>query len=237
MAGGADDTAMRTTLGSGGYGQVSGWLTMPTRPVSLEAWIKHDGSTYLRMTTGVTIAGWSDEVGYQLSLMAYTVDADTIELGLYTDGGNAHYDWTTGGDTSWRHVVGTVDASGVITLWLDGIARGTGSSPYQGQASAVPLRIGSGAADGATTTAWPGSIDEVAVYSTALSGTQVGNPRAAGVGGGPPPSDPTGVDVVMLRLYPATGAGMPGNPFASSSDANARRIIAYGVRNPFRFTF
>ena len=27
----------------------------------------------------------------------------------------------------------------------------------------------------------------------------------------------------------------PGNPFASSSDPNKRRIIAYGLRNPFRF--
>ena len=32
-----------------------------------------------------------------------------------------------------------------------------------------------------------------------------------------------------------TGDGLPGNPFADSSDANARRIIAYGFRNPFRF--
>jgi PKD repeat protein len=29
---------------------------------------------------------------------------------------------------------------------------------------------------------------------------------------------------------------VPGNPFYSSSDANARRIVAYGLRNPFRFT-
>ena len=31
--------------------------------------------------------------------------------------------------------------------------------------------------------------------------------------------------------------GAPGNPLASSSNANARRIVAYGLRNPFRFTF
>jgi len=29
---------------------------------------------------------------------------------------------------------------------------------------------------------------------------------------------------------------VPGNPFYSSPDANARRIVAYGLRNPFRFT-
>ena len=30
---------------------------------------------------------------------------------------------------------------------------------------------------------------------------------------------------------------LPGNPLLGSADANARRIIAYGLRNPFRFTF
>ena len=28
--------------------------------------------------------------------------------------------------------------------------------------------------------------------------------------------------------------GLPGNPYASSSDPNKRRVIAYGLRNPFR---
>jgi len=28
---------------------------------------------------------------------------------------------------------------------------------------------------------------------------------------------------------------MPGNPFAASADPNKRRIVAYGMRNPFRF--
>ena len=40
----------------------------------------------------------------------------------------------------------------------------------------------------------------------------------------------------LLRVDPATGNGLPSNPLAASSDANARRIVAYGFRNPFRFT-
>lgn len=46
--------------------------------------------------------------------------------------------------------------------------------------------------------------------------------------------DPTGLGGTILRVDPATGAGMPDNPLAGSADANARRIIAYGLRNPFR---
>jgi glucose/arabinose dehydrogenase/PKD repeat protein len=47
---------------------------------------------------------------------------------------------------------------------------------------------------------------------------------------------PATLDGAVLRIEPATGAGVPGNPFFSSSDANARRIVAYGLRNPFRMT-
>ena len=50
-------------------------------------------------------------------------------------------------------------------------------------------------------------------------------------------SDPATLDGALLRINPDTGAGAAGNPFASSTDANARRIIAYGLRNPFRITF
>ncbi len=49
--------------------------------------------------------------------------------------------------------------------------------------------------------------------------------------------DPAGLDGTILRLDPATGAAMAGNPNIGSPDLNARRIISYGVRNPFRFTF
>jgi uncharacterized repeat protein (TIGR01451 family) len=48
--------------------------------------------------------------------------------------------------------------------------------------------------------------------------------------------DPTGLDGAILRIDPATGLGKAGNPFAGSSDVNARRIAAYGMRNPFRIT-
>ena len=50
-------------------------------------------------------------------------------------------------------------------------------------------------------------------------------------------SDPTTLDGAVLRLNPVTGAAMPGNPLIGSTDVNARRIIAHGLRNPFRFTF
>nr|MDP9491685.1 PQQ-dependent sugar dehydrogenase [Actinomycetota bacterium] len=49
-------------------------------------------------------------------------------------------------------------------------------------------------------------------------------------------SDPVTLDGTVLRVNPDTGFAMPGNPLGFSSDANARRIIAHGLRNPFRMT-
>ncbi|MBA2489870.1 MAG: PQQ-dependent sugar dehydrogenase [Chloroflexi bacterium] len=48
--------------------------------------------------------------------------------------------------------------------------------------------------------------------------------------------DPTGLDGTIIRVDPATGAAWATNP-AQGPDENARRIIAHGFRNPFRFTF
>lgn len=48
--------------------------------------------------------------------------------------------------------------------------------------------------------------------------------------------DPVSLDGTVIRVDRATGAGVAGNPLAASSDPNARRIISYGLRNPFRIT-
>ena len=48
--------------------------------------------------------------------------------------------------------------------------------------------------------------------------------------------DPVTLDGSIIRVDPTTGAAMPGNPLAGNSDLNARRIVAHGLRNPFRFT-
>jgi len=51
-----------------------------------------------------------------------------------------------------------------------------------------------------------------------------------------PAGQPASLDGTVIRVDPATGDAMPDNPNAGSSDADARRIVAYGLRNPFRFT-
>ena len=47
--------------------------------------------------------------------------------------------------------------------------------------------------------------------------------------------DPTGLDGAIIRVDPDTGDPLPTNP--GTGDLNRRRIVAYGLRNPFRFAF
>jgi len=51
-------------------------------------------------------------------------------------------------------------------------------------------------------------------------------------------SDPTGLAGTLIRINPDTGLAVSTNAsYATGRDENDRRIIAYGLRNPFRFTF
>ena len=132
---------------------------------------------------------------------------------------------------AWHHVVATYDGT-VMRAYIDGAAA-TGSG--------VTTTINTVAGDhwiGTTgSDFFNGSIDEVALYTRALSAADVAShyQAASSVAGGT--SDPVGLDGTIIRIDPATGAGVSDNPLAASADANARRIVAYGFRNPFRFTF
>jgi len=46
--------------------------------------------------------------------------------------------------------------------------------------------------------------------------------------------DPLGLDGTVIRVDRSSGAGVAGNPWEASQDANGRRVVAYGLRNPFR---
>jgi glucose/arabinose dehydrogenase len=51
-----------------------------------------------------------------------------------------------------------------------------------------------------------------------------------------PAGEPVTLNGTLLRVDPATGDALLSNPLAAHADANARRIVGYGMRNPYRFT-
>jgi len=50
-------------------------------------------------------------------------------------------------------------------------------------------------------------------------------------------SGPAVLNGTLIRIDPFTGSALANNPLSASADPNARRIVGYGFRNPFRFTF
>ena len=75
-------------------------------------------------------------------------------------------------------------------------------------------------------------------------GIGVANTRPSGRGGGlrsqslgRPSGEPVVLNGTIIRVDPSTGAAAPGNPLAGHASANARKVVAYGLRNPFRITF
>jgi glucose/arabinose dehydrogenase len=77
----------------------------------------------------------------------------------------------------------------------------------------------------------PGGVGGIESVPTAEGGSLRSQSlrRAAG--------EPVLLNGALLRLDPATGEPAPGNPNSGAASIDARRIIAYGFRNPFRFVF
>jgi glucose/arabinose dehydrogenase len=52
-----------------------------------------------------------------------------------------------------------------------------------------------------------------------------------------PSSQPATLGGTIARVSPETGQPLPDNPNIAAPDLNRQRIVAYGLRQPFRFTF
>ena len=63
---------------------------------------------------------------------------------------------------------------------------------------------------------------------------RLGAKESASINGGK-----TTLDGSIIRIDPDTGLGVSGNPLfnTAGADANEKRLVAYGLRNPFRFSF
>ena len=97
-----------------------------------------------------------------------------------------------GPDGTWQHVVGVYDQGGAtVTIYVNGLPSGTiGTPPAAGPtATIIPTSIGAG--QGGIGSAYDmyfkGSIDEVAIYNTALTAAQVAAHKCLQYGASQPP--------------------------------------------------
>ena len=137
-----------------------------------------------------------------------------------------------------RHFyVGTYDRAN-IRLYIDGAQVASAPATAAIPSTTQPLAIGNKPTSTDARDPWPGVLDEVSIHNVALGAAQVSQLWSTGSAGpGTGAGDPTTLDGSLLRVDPSSGVGGSGNPLAGSTDANERRVIAHGFRNPFRFAF
>jgi hypothetical protein len=196
-----------------------------TAPFSAEIWFRHTANgTYRRVIGAENASGQGWHIYSQNAAWGF-VRSGAGGAAEVTDGAAA--------GSGWVHAVATYDGT-TMRLFENGSEIALPMASSQSLPSDTTFFVGR--YGGAPVSMFNGTIDEPAIYSYALSPADIVAHFAA-ASAQSPTGDPTGLDGTILRVDPATGAGMPGNPFASSTDANARRIIALGLRNPFRITF
>ena len=149
--------------------------TMPATPaLSVEAWVKTTS------TSGGKIVGYGNansgtSGNYDRHL--YMDNAGRVFFGLYPGGVRVLNSGPGFNDGAWHHIVGTMDPTAGMNLFVDAKRVGHDGGTTSAQSYAGYWRIGGDNLGG-----WPnqpasnflsGSIDDVAIYATALSSSAV----------------------------------------------------------------
>lgn len=169
-----DGTTGRVIVANGAY------ATFGTGPFSVEAWIKPTAYVVRYVFDNMNLGGVTKK-----GIHLYVNDIDLIFRagnGTAVFAANAPFPQ----DAGWHHIVGV--NAGTLQLYIDGIGT-TAPEPVIGDVSSVdPLRIGTHSAAGASdVNSFQGAIDEVAIYKTALTPTQIAAHYAARTFQLPPP--------------------------------------------------
>jgi glucose/arabinose dehydrogenase/PKD repeat protein len=247
----ADSSGTNTGTYSGGFTLgVPGLLTGDTdKAVQLngttgQVAVANAGA--LNPTAAITVAAWGTSTSFTNRNPRLVQKGITDnQYRLLVEGGRVVWDIAGVGSVSAavpslnaRHFyAGTYDRAN-LRLYIDGSQVASTAATAAIPTTTQPLAIGNKPTSTDARDPWPGVVDEVSIHNVALSAAQVSQLWSTGSNGpGTGTGDPTGLDGSLLRLDPATGVGASGNPLAGSGDANERRILAHGFRNPFRFTF
>jgi Concanavalin A-like lectin/glucanases superfamily/Fibronectin type III domain len=187
------DGAVLLDGSSGNVRAASSSSLSQTGAVSVEIWARWSGTPgtqdIVNKGDGATIAGTS----YAL---AYVPGCSGCGLGFYTYIGNT---FTCACQSAaptpgqWYHLVGTRTTSGQVSFYVNGslvAAANDGGGALNNVSSGLGVGA-SGSGTGSSLYPANASLDEAAVYPTALSATQVSNHYLAAGG---PPSAPTNVN-------------------------------------------
>ena len=169
---GSDKAASVNGTGSASAASNTGFVRAP-QTFSVEAWFKTSS------TSGGQVVGFGDVPtgsSYRHDRQVYLTS--TGKLVYYVDQNGTSRSLTSASsynNNAWHHVVATLSSSGMV-LYVDGNRVGSSSTVTYGRSYGGFWRIGADVLPGKTssTSAYlNGAIDDVAVYPTALSATQV----------------------------------------------------------------
>ena len=163
----------------------SGYISTPTQVsspevFSLEMWFN------TTTTTGGKLIGFGTAqtgTSSQFDRHVYMTDSGHLIFGVYVSGTDTITSPLAYNDGNWHHMVATLSSTG-MKLYVDGAAVASNTGIVEGEPDTGYWRIGydnlSGWPTAPTSYYFKGIIDDAAVYSTALTATQVAAHHAAG---------------------------------------------------------
>lgn len=166
-------------------GGSAGALDFSQYPFSMSAWIK---------TTNNTSVGNGDMAVVMGTISSSPYDSFNIQMHMTSPIGSMYATYRTATNTyatgntatayndgAWHHVVYTVDSSGNMTLYVDGASAATGTASGT-MSTGKSFSIGVNRPTANTSDQWVGTLDEVGVWSRALTSTEVTTLYNSGAG-------------------------------------------------------
>ncbi len=163
----------------------TGYISTPTQVSSPEVfsvglWFK------TTTTTGGKLIGFGTAqtgTSAQFDRHIYMTDSGHLIFGVYVSGTDTVTSPLAYNDGAWHHVVATLSSAG-MKLYVDGAAVASNATVFQGESDTGYWRVGydnlSGWPSAPTSYYFKGTIDDAAVYSTALTAAQISALHTAG---------------------------------------------------------
>ena len=143
-----------------------------TNNFSLELWVKRSKNALLQAVAGKPLTTTSKSENY--AIWIDTTNKIRFEIGNGTKNGAVLS--AAALDTNWHHIVGTF-ASGTMKIYVDGALSNTATATFTTAATNTSqFQVGRAG----TANDFGGSLDEVAIYPTALTAAQVLDHRTKG---------------------------------------------------------
>ncbi|HMO34195.1 MAG TPA: LamG domain-containing protein [Lacibacter sp.] len=148
----------------------SAGLNFMNQPFTLSAWVKysHMGGSEPKVIVGKHYTCVYS--GYLLSVLN-----NSIEFAVAGSGNSfaAAVTTETFNDNKWHHVVAVYNGSNQLSVYVDGVLKASATGAYQTAAQDAPVKIGGATIGCGDYGVFDGDIDEVKMYSTALTPPEI----------------------------------------------------------------